>query len=147
MEKLILKTLPLLRALAGPAALLLPWVRFDNESQYSNLLQAIAYTLPTSPGWMPIMGQNTLPFGWTVPALLILIAILTLRYLFTALSGKPTARTAVVAMTAGSLWLVAAYPYYEAVSPAILGFYTVYGSEAAAALLGRRAGQYGTASP
>lgn len=145
MEKLILKTLPLLRALAGPAALLLPWVQFDNESAYSGPLQAIVYVLTT--GWMPIMGQNALPFGWAVPALLILIVILTLRYLFTALSGKPTTRTAVAAMTAGVLWLAAAYPYYEAVSPAILGFYAVYGSEAVAALLGRRAGRYGTASP
>ena len=75
------------------------------------------------------------------------IPILTLRYLFTALAGKPTTRTAVAAMTAGVLWLAAAYPYYEAVSPAILGFYAVYGSEAVAALLGRRAGRYGIASP
>lgn len=137
MENLIMRMLPLLRALAGPATLLLPWVRFDNESQYSNLLEAIAYVVTT--GWMPIMGQNALPFGWTVLALLILIAGLTLRYLFKSLTGGPTVWTGLITMAAGSLWIVAAFPYYEAVSPAILGFYAVYGSEPAGTFINSRA--------
>lgn len=87
---------------------------------------------------MPIIGQNALPFGWTVLPLLILIAGLTLRYLFKSLTGGPTVWTGLITMAAGALWIVAAYPYYEAVSPAILGFYAVYGSEPAGVFINSR---------
>lgn len=85
------------------------------------------------------MAQNWFPFRWAVLALLILIAGLTLRYLFKSLTGRPTVLTGLIAMIAGALWIVVAYPYYEAVSPAILGFYAVYGSEPAGVFINSRA--------
>lgn len=145
MENLILRMLPLLRALAGPATLLLPWVRFENEAQYDNALEAIVYVLPFSPGWMPIIQQNTFPFGWAVLALLVVIMLLTLKYLFKAIAGRPTLWTGAVTMVAGTLWLLAALPHCDAVSLAILGFYAVYGSEPAGYLISRRAAGQRTA--